>query len=368
MQDTSSLYAGQKGRGRDAAAPTEIPAAGWKDILYRMFRSINDDRILLTSAGVTFYMLLALVPTLTSVVAIYGLFNNTSDVANQVDLLVGLVPSGGIDIIRDQLTRLTTESSRTLSFTLLISIAIALWSASAGVKALFEAMNIAYHEQERRPFLKLQLIALLFTLGGSVAAMMVVATVVILPAIIALLPTTGGLEWLVRVASYVVMLLVVWLSIAALYRWGPSREEAKWRWITPGAVLAVVLLGATSIAFSWYVTNFSDYNASYGSLGALIALLTWVWISVTLVILGAELNSEVEHQTARDSTTGPEMPLGERGAHMADHVGRVWPWDRKKLEKPAKPPLERRSLPWGTIAFSAPAAWLLSRARKRSGS
>ncbi|MDB5623171.1 MAG: YihY/virulence factor BrkB family protein [Devosia sp.] len=368
MQDTSSLYAGQRGRGRDADAPTEIPAAGWKDILYRLFRSINNDRILLTSAGVTFYLLLALVPTLTSVVAIYGLFNNRVDVANQVDLLVGLVPPGGLEIIREQLMRLTSESERTLSVTLFISIAIALWSASAGVKAMFEAMNIAYHEQERRSFFKLNGVALLFTLGGAVAAMMVVATVVILPAIIALLPSTGGFEWVVRVASYVVMLLVVSVSIAGLYRWGPSREEAKWRWITPGAAFAVLLLGAASIAFSWYVTNFSDYNASYGSLGALIALLTWLWISVTLVILGAELNSEVEHQTARDSTTGPEMPLGQRGAHMADHVGRVWPWDRKKLEKVPEPQRERRPLDWHALALSAPAAWLMGLARKRGRS
>jgi membrane protein len=173
---------------------------------------------------------------------------------------------------------------------------------------------------------------LLFTLGGAVAGLLVIAVVLVMPAIIGLLPGGSGLEWTIRVAAYVAMLIVVLGGLAALYRWGPSRQGAKWRWITPGALLSVLALGAGSVVFSWYVANFTDNNATYGSLGAVIGLMSWIWLSVTLVIVGAELNSEIEHQTARDSTTGPELPLGERGAEMADTVGRVWPPDRKKVE------------------------------------
>jgi len=344
----------QPGRGRDAEAPLEIPPTGWKDIAYRLFRAINEDRILLAAAGTTFYLLLALVPTLSAFVSLYGLFNSRASAVDHVALLVGIVPAGGLDIIRDQLTRLAGESNGALGVTLFISLALAFWSASAGIRALFEAMNVAYHEKEKRPFFVLIGISLLFTLATAAAAMLVVGTVIVMPPLLALLPGGAGLEWLVRVASYAVMLLVILVGIAALYRWGPSREEAKWRWITPGATLCVVALGITSIGFSFYVGNFSDYNATYGSLGALIGLLTWMWISVTLVIAGAELNSEVEHQTARDSTTGPAQPLGSRGAYMADNVGRIWPPDRKALERKVKPLRRREPVSFNALAlFSA---------------
>lgn len=365
MSDSDQQYARQAGRGRQAEDPAQIPPSGWKDVLWRLYRGMTQDRILLTAAGVTFYLLLALVPTLSAFVSMYGLFNDRATVIDQVELLAGIVPAGGLDIIRDQLTRITTESDGTLGVTLLVSLAIALWSASAGVKAMFEAMNVAYHEEEKRSFILFNAIALLFTLGGAVAALLVVAIVVVMPPLLAFLPGGVGLEWLVRIVSYGLMLIVVLVGVAALYRWGPSRQEAKWRWITPGAILAIVALGVASILFSWYVANFSDYNAAYGSLGALIGLLTWIWISVTLVIVGAELNSEVEHQTARDSTTGTELPLGQRGAHMADTVGRAWPPERETLEKPASQSGRRRPISWSALAFALPAAIILGLARRR---
>ena len=332
MSKIDEQYARQPGRGRDADAPSEIPLSGWKDVAWRLYRAIGEDRILLTAAGVTFYMLLALVPTLSAFVSIYGLFNNPSSVLDHVELLAGIVPPGTLEILRDQLTRLTSKSNDTLGLTLIFSLAIALWSASAGVKAMFDAMNVAYHERERRNFFQFNGLALLFTLGGALAAVLVALVLVIMPAAIAYLPGGAALQWTVRLTAYAAMLVVMSLCLGALYRWGPSRETAKWRWITPGAILAVVLMGAVSIGFSWYVTNFADDAEAYGSLGAIIGMMIWMWISVTLVIVGAELNSEVEHQTARDSTTGPDEPLGERGAHMADTVGRVWPRARDKVE------------------------------------
>lgn len=332
MDKTVLRHAAQSGRGRNAAAPTQIPPAGWRDICWRLFKAIAEDRILLTAAGVAFYVLLALVPTLNAFVSIYGLFNNPADAVNQLELLAGIVPAGALEIIREQLVRLTAESTERLGITLLVSLVIALWSASAGVKAMFDAMNIAYHETEKRSFFVFNGLALLFTFVGALGAVLVAVVVIVMPLIFAFVPGLGGVEWLVRGAAYAMMLVVMSLALAALYRWGPSRAGAKWRWITPGTILAVVALGLTSIIFSWYVTNFTDDNATYGSLGAVIGLMTWLWISATLVIVGAELNSEIEHQTAHDTTIGVEKPLGERGAHMADHVGETWPRAAKGVE------------------------------------
>lgn len=363
--DADRQNAMQAGRGRRATTPTEIPAPGRLDVLWRLYRSITEDRILLTAAGVAFYVLLALVPTLTAVVSIYGLFNNPAGVVDQVSMLAGIVPSGVLDIIRDQLVRLTRQSNDTLGLTLIFSLFFALWSASAGVKAMFEALNIAYGEEEKRSFVHLNALALLFTFVGAVAACLVVGVLVVLPAAMSLLPGGDALEWTIRVVSYCVLLLVVLAGLAALYRWGPSRQAAKWRWITPGVILTVPLFGVVSALFSWYVANFTDHNATYGSLGATIGLMTWLWITITLVIIGAEVNSEIEHQTARDSTTGPEEPLGQRGARMADSVGRVWPPARDEVERPLPEQTLPRRLSWATLAFAAPAALALHLASRR---
>lgn len=352
------------GRGQAADNPVQIPAPGLKDVVWRIYGDITENRILLTAAGVTFYLLLSLVPTLTAFVSIYGLFYDSSNVLDHVDLLRGIVPPGALEIVNDQLTRLTSESSNTLGWTLLVSLGIALWSASAGVKAMFEAMNVAYHEQEKRNFLQVALVAMVFTLCGAIAAVLVIAVVVIMPMLVELLPGGGGLEWAVRIGSYGAMLVVLSLMIAALYRWGASREEARWRWISPGVVLAVVALGAGSVGLSWYVTNFSDNNATYGPLGAVIGLMTWLWISATVVIIGAVLNSELEHQTARDSTTGERQPMGERGAYVADTLGEPWPG--KDDDKDAAPRRERRKMSWGALALAVPAAMVMLAYERRS--
>jgi len=313
--------ASESGRGRQASSPRAIPPRGWKDVLWRVYESLGTDRVMFTAAAATYYLLLALVPTLSAIVSIYGLFADQSTILDHVAMLNGIVPAEGLGIIREQLERIAGEGNTTLSWTLLISLVIALWSSSAGVKAMFEAMNVAYNEQEKRGFIKLNLIALGFTLAFAIAGALVVASVVILPAILAFFPFGPALEWTIRIASYLLMGIVMLLALGVLYRWGPSRELAKWRWISPGAIFAIVVTLVVSAIFSWYVANFGNYSATYGSLGALIGLLTWMWISATIVIIGAEINSEVEHQTARDSTTGPELPLGERGAYMADTIG-----------------------------------------------
>lgn len=309
------------GRGRNADGPQQILAAGWKDVLLRTYREINDDRVTLIATAVTYYLLLSLFPTITAFVSIYGLFADPATVSEHINLLAAVVPEGGMVIIQEQLTKLTGTGRTTLGIALLVSVAIALWSASSGIKTMFEAMNVAYDEREERNFFVLNGTALLFTLAGIIGAMFMIAAAILVPAVLALIGLGESFEWLLRIGSYVLLAIALMLGLAALYRFGPSRQQAKWRWVSPGAALATVIILVVSLLFSWYAANFGNYDATYGSLGGLIALLTWMWITVTAVIIGAELNSEAERQTRRDSTAGPDSPLGYRDAVAADTVG-----------------------------------------------
>jgi membrane protein len=308
------------GHGRSATRPSEIPARGWKDVLWRVYQEIGDDRVLLVAAGVTFYLLLAFVPALAAFVSLYGFFADPATISEHMDMLQGLVPGGGMDIIEEQLKRLSEQGQTTLGVTSLISILISLWSANAGVKSLFEAMNVAYDEEEKRSFFKLNLVSLAFTIGTITVILLFLGAALVVPALLEGLGESA--ELLIRVGSMVALAILLTVALAALYRWGPSRERAKWRWITPGAVVTIIVTIAASALFSWYVANFGSYNATYGSLGTVVGFMTWIWITMIILIAGAELNSETEHQTARDSTTGPARPMGARGAVMADRVGK----------------------------------------------
>ncbi|HVW93937.1 MAG TPA: YihY/virulence factor BrkB family protein [Devosia sp.] len=309
--------------GQLADSPTAMGLLGWRDVAVRVFNEVMEDRVLLVAAGATYYMLIALVPALTLVVSLYGLFSDPADVPRQMSLLTGILPPGALQIVNDQLTRLTATGRPTLGLTLVISLVVALWSANAGVGSLFDAMNIAYDEAEKRNFFVRTLVSLAFTLVLAIAGIVFLGIVLVIPVVMQFLYLPGGLGWVVKIVSYVLMLILLMAGIGALYRWGPSRRVAKWRWVVPGAVFAAIGIAIVSVVFSWYAANFSNYNATYGSLGALIGLLTWMWLSNTVVITGAELNSELEHQTARDTTTGRPKPLGRRGAYMADHVATV---------------------------------------------
>lgn len=324
IRETQPAEAQQLGRGRDADGPRQIPMVGWKDIAWRIFQSIGRERIPLTSAGVTYFLLLSLVPSLTLFVTVYSLFNSPQSVIEQLSLLAGILPAGALDIIKEQLTRLTTQSHNTLSLTLVGSFIIALWTAGAGIRALFEAMNLVYREHEKRSFIKTNLLALAFILAGLLGGTVALFAVLIVPIVLGFLPLPGGVEWLVRIISYLIMLAMLLLGLAALYRWGPNRADAQWRWVSPGGVFATIAIALMSVLFSWYAANFSTYNAMYGSLGALVGMLTWMWLTMNVVILGGLLNSEIEHQTAKDTTTGDDQPLGQRGAVVADNVGRKW--------------------------------------------
>jgi membrane protein len=312
----------ETGRGRRADAPTRIPWRGWKDVLWRTYQQISADRLALIAAGVVFYAMLAVVPAITALVSLYGLFAKASGINEHLNFLAGVMPKGAYDLISEQILRIAANSDGKLTFAFIVSLGLAIWSANAGMKAIFDALNVVYDEDEKRSFIKLNLISLGFTLGAVVVLLLAIGSVVVLPLVLAYLGFAAEQQaGFLPLLRWPALFVVVVLGLELLYRYGPSREPAKWRWVSVGSVFAALAWIAVSVAFSWYLSRFADYNATYGSLGAVIGLMMWLWISTLVVLVGAELNSELEHQTARDSTTGTAKPLGARGAVMADTVG-----------------------------------------------
>ena len=309
------------GRGRFAERPSEIPARGWKDILLRVYDGISDDRILANAAGVTFYALLALFPGIAALVSIYGLFADPSTITSHIDAIAGFAPGGAIEVIRDQLTRLTAQGRTTLGISFLVSLVISLWSANSGIKALFDALNVVYGEKEKRSFIRLNAMTLCFTVATIAFLLIALAGVVALPVIVNYLPLPGATSLLLKIAPWPILLVLVALGLNLIYRYGPSRTEPRWQWITWGSTFAAIAWLAASALFSWYAASFGSFNKTYGSLGAIIGFMTWMWLSIIVVLVGAKLNAEIEHQTARQSTTGRPKPLGQRGAKIADTIG-----------------------------------------------
>lgn len=307
-------------RGRLAASPSEIPMKGWKDILLRAYSNVGDHRILALAAGMTYYSLLAIFPALAALVAIYGLFSDPGTIAKHLDQVSGFMPGGAIDVAREQLTRVASKGNQTLGLTFIIGLAVSLWSANAAMKSLFDTLNIVYGENEKRGFLKLNAMSLAFTLAAITFILAVLGAIVVLPVVLNYLSLSNLADLLIRIVRWPAMFLAVALALACIYRFGPSREAPRWRWITWGSVVATIVWLGASALFSWYAANFGKFNETYGSLGGAIGFMTWLWISAIVILLGAELDAEMEHQTARDTTTGsPKIGVG--GVHMADTVG-----------------------------------------------
>ena len=311
----------QSGRGRQATAPWQIPWAGWKDIFWRTYQQLNEDRLLAVAAGVVFYGLLALFPGITALVSVYGFFAKASTINEHLSLLAGFLPGGAMDIIQEQINRLVSKGDAKLSLGFIFGLGVALWSANAGMKALIDALNVVYDEREKRGFIKLNLVSLAFTLSGIVATLLALGAVVVLPLVLSYLGLGGMAEILLRLLRWPLLLVLIIIGLAVLYRYAPSRREPRWQWLSIGSVFAAVAWLISSGLLSWYLSNFANYDATYGSLGAGIGLMMWMWISSIVILFGAELNSEVEHQTARDSTVHGDKPLGARGAEVADSVG-----------------------------------------------
>lgn len=303
--------------GVGAKSPTEIPARGWWAVAKRVYEEVNNNRILAVAAGVTFYALLALFPAIAAFVSLYGLVADTSKIAEHLNALAGFLPGGAIDVIGGQIQRLTSNKTGALGFAFFTGLGMSLWSANAGVKAIFDALNIAYDEREKRGFLMLNLQSLAFTLGAIVFIMAAVSAVVVLPVVLKFLWLGAITEWLLWAGRWPAMLLLIAGAIALLYRFGPSHDKgAKWRWITPGSLVAAIGWIAFSMLFSWYIGSFGNYNETYGSLGAAIGFLTWVWLSTTIVLVGAELNAEIEHQAGRQTGEGEPPATGPDGSKL----------------------------------------------------
>ena len=308
-------------RGRFADTPNDIPLSGFLDVFWRVVSQFGEDRVTLIAAGVTYYILLALFPALAALVSLYGVVADPLTIAKHVDFLSTVFPPGSFDLILAQLDALARQKNSTLSIGVIGGFLIALWSANNGIKALFQAMNVAYGENEKRGLIRLNLFSLSFTFGAIIVAIALITAVGVVPVLLAYLWLDRWAELLAALSRWPVLLLLVGAAISMLYRYGPSRERAKIRWLTWGAAFSASLWLIASILFSFYIENFADYNATYGTLGALIGFMVWIWISVIILIVGAEINAELERQTTCDSTTGTPLPMGQRGAFVADTVG-----------------------------------------------
>jgi membrane protein len=259
-----------------------------------------------------------MLPALAAFISIYGLLNNASTLGGQLAGLGGIVPGGGIDIIKDQITALTAEGHKALGFASIVGLAISLWSANSGVKSLFDALNTIYHEHEKRSFLRRTLISFCFTLGIIGFVIIALCAVVAVPIVLNFIGLGSISKFMFGILRWPFMLIVIMIGLAIVYRYGPSRNPARWQWVSWGSAVAAVIWISASLVFSYYVANFGSYNKTYGSLGAVVGFMTWIWISSIVVLMGAELNAELEQQTQRDSTIGPEKPKGTRGAYRAD--------------------------------------------------
>ena len=309
------------GRGRLAESPSEIPAPGWKDIVWRIYQTIGSDRIVALSAGVTFYSILALFPAVAALVALYGLFADPSTIATHLDQLSGIVPEGALQVLGEEMKRIAAQGNTALGMTFIVGLATALWSANAGIKSLFDALNLVNKEPEKRSFITLNAISLSFTLAVIVFVLLALGAMVVLPIVLNYFGIAAAAELAAKVLRWPALFVIVMFGLGLVYRYGPSRSKPKWRWITWGSAFAASGWLAVSVLFSWYAANFGSYNKTYGSLGAVIGFMIWIWLSIIVILLGAKLNAEMEHQSARDTTTGAAKPMGSRGARMADTVG-----------------------------------------------
>ena len=321
LQGEQAVRLAERGRGRRSDSPVAVPAVGWWDILLRSIRDFSEDRLFYVSGGVAFFILLAFVPGLTAFVSLYGLLSDPATVQQHLLLLEGLLPADAFSLVSGEVERIAEQGTVTLGLASILSVLVALWSANAGMKALLDGLNVAYAETEKRGFLSLTLVSFMLTVGMFAFLALVAAAIALVPLVLGAIALGGFSEGLLTALRWPILFLVVGVALSVLFRYGPSRRMPKWRWVTPGSLAAAAIWLAASGLFSWYLANFADYNATYGSLGAAIGFMMWLWITATVILAGAKLDAELEHQTARDTTVGPDRPIGARGATVADTSG-----------------------------------------------
>ena len=309
-----------RARGRSAARPQDIPARGWRDVLWRTWQEVSENNIFLIAGGVTYSVLLALFPALAALVSVYGLLLDPGQIEQQVNSLGSMLPEQSRQMLAQELHQLASSSNSALSFGAIIALLFALWTASRGMSGLISALGIAYEQKETRSFFRFNAVAVVLTIGAILAGIVTVALVAVLPAAVQLVGVGPTTKWVLLILEWPLLIVLVMVGLAVLYRYGPDRREPQWRWVSPGAITATVLWIIASIVFTAYVANFGSYDKTYGSLGGVVVLLTWLYLSAFVVLLGAVVNAQAEEQTERDSTPGPEKPLGQRGARAADTV------------------------------------------------
>jgi membrane protein len=304
--------------GIHAEKPTQIPWRGWKQIVKRSWAENKADNMPIIAGGVAFFGFLSIFPALIALISIYGLVASPETVAEQVEELSAQLPDSAAELIGDQLEAIVANSGSALSISLVVSILAALWSASGGVGNLVTAINLAYDEVEARNFVKLKLLSLGLTLGAVLFVLVTFGLVAVVPAVIEALPLGVVGTVLAQIARWTLLLAVFSGSLAVLYRVAPDRDAPRFSWVSLGAVVVTVIWAAVSVAFAVYVDNFGSYDKTYGAIAGVIVLMLWLYLTCYLVLLGAEINSEAEHQTAQDTTTGEPVPMGERDATVAD--------------------------------------------------
>lgn len=312
----------EPGRGRDARTPSEIPKAGWRDILLRLWQKLGDDNISLVAAGVALNTLLAVFPAMAVLASIYGMFASPAQVASEIAPFYGILPHDAAAIIQAQLTALARPRGQTLGVAAIVSFILSIYYSSQGVSSLMSATNIAYSEGERRGFIRRLLVALGFAIGAVVGFVLMLLLTVAVPLGLQRLPLPSFVAQAALALRWVLLWVFAALGLAIVYRYAPSRQNPRWRWVSWGSVVAATLWLVSSVLFSLYVRDFGSYGKTYGALGGVIVLIMWFYLQSFAVVIGAEFNAETEHQTAVDTTRGPPAPMGERGAYVADTLGR----------------------------------------------
>lgn len=327
--DPQEVVSAEADRGRLAQRPSEIAWRGWWDVLWRVKDQLDEDNVSIVAAGLALYSLLAVFPSLAAAVAIYGIVASPEAIQAQMQAFAGMLPAGTIDILQGQLNKLVSQRNDTLSIGVVIGIVLALWSARKGMVALITALNVAYNEHDRRSFVMRTLMSMAFTIGGVLGFLLVILLGVAVPVILKFLPLGIAAEWVLLGVRWALLWVIAIFGLSVLYRFAPHRARPRWEWVNAGSVIAATLWLLGGVMFALYVRNFDSFGEAYGAIAGVVVMLMWFYVSAYVVILGAEINSELERQTVHDTTTGPTKPIGERGAYSADTVGpRGWQWKR----------------------------------------
>lgn len=303
--------------GAQADKPTEIPASGWKQVFARAWKEAKADNVPMLAGGVAFFAFLALFPAMIALISLWGLVVGGEAAARQAEGLTQGLPQEASEIITTQMTEVGQQDSG-LGVGFVVATLLALWSASGGTANLIKAVNLAYDEDETRGFVKLRGLALLLTLGAIVFVVLAVGLVAVVPPVLDNLGLGIAGTVAAQVVRWVLLVVLVAVALAVVYRFAPDRDDPKLAWVSQGAVIATVLWIIGSVAFSLYASNFGSYNKTYGAIAGVAVLMLFLYLTAYIVLLGAEINAETERQTLKDTTTGPDKPMGERGAEAAD--------------------------------------------------